>query len=1465
MKLRIILSSIFHVTSQIIFVLMLAYGAQAQKKYEFSYRHIGDEFGLSQNTVTNIVQDSLGYLWMATNDGLNRYNGLSIEVFKYERDDSTSLSNGWINTLLYDKSGRLWAGTNRGLNIFNSEEQNFIHVPTDTSKRETLNGVPHEHIFSLSQDSKGRIWVATWSSLVYTYDGITFHKPKFASKSNYPIDYINKVVEGKDGTLWIGLFDSGLLKYDEKKDTLIHYASIRVEGRYDFPKDILSITEDPVSGDIWLGTRQSGLFRFDPKTENAYSYASVTTEGAAFGANIHSQMHYKGRFWVGNSLGFFEYNREKDTFTEELGFTEDKTYYRVFSMYLDRSENLWIGTELNGSLVIDLKPKKFKSIGNHLLPSPIIWSIYEDIENQLWVVTETGLAVLNKDFTKSTFVLDKINEPIRAVGDFIISVTGKDDTIWIGTTFSGVYEINRKTKVYTKVKDKEIAKSKYINVIEYNKHYDLLFVGSVSGMGVYNLNTKELDWFKHDKRSEKGIPVNTIWDFYFANDSTVWITHDEGISRYDVATKSFYNFKIFPEEKAINPSQTTNMMTEDKNGNLWVGTENGLVYYNRFIDSTLYVYTMKDGLSNDYIYGIARDSLNSIWVSTNRGISQLIDDSTMAHGKRIRNYSQFDGLSSSEFNFNAFTISKNGQFFFGGINGVNYFNPNDIENNKHKPSQQISELRINTGSTDYSFHLKPNDEIEFDYGSHVYEILMNALEFTSPEENVYRFRLVGFDTHWREKTGKNSVIYTNLNPGDYQFEFIASNNDKVFSDKISNFKLRIIPPFYKTAQFYIFIVVFTCLIIYWGISYREKKLVQQNEFLEREVKNRTRELEKNEFIFRQISDNAADLISMLDPNGMIFYSSPSHETLLGYTPNEVINKNAFDFIHPDDSPRIREELKKLSEVGLLTLSEYRMKHKNGTWRTYNTAGSLIRYDDENDYRFVMISHDITRQKRIENYLIESKNDALKANQAKSAFLAGISHELRTPLNAILGFSQILSKETNLTPRQVSYIETMLKSGNHLLDMINEVLDISRIEAGKMPINFDNFSLTQLLSDIDNLFRLDVQAKGLELLIETQPDLPDFCFSDAGKIRQVVINLVGNASKFTTSGFVKVRACYQRDISNVSEEYSWSAIEANLTESYGKQATKGLLCISVEDSGRGISEDKLKEIFEPFQQANSKINYSEGTGLGLAISSRLIKLLNGSIDLKSELGKGSIFNLKIPVYEVETPAMIVNEPLNKLRKIKDNRNPKILIVDDIEYNHTLLKELLGPIGFICSTVYNGKEAIEMTELFKPDLILMDLRMPVMDGVESTKIIRLKHKTDVKILAISASGFDNNSKDPKKSGFDDFLLKPFKETILYQKLAELLNIEYEFLEYDQFNRIDTKQNESLKIVEEIESMGNFGIELLEEIDVADWDALSNRIQHMEEYPLIHSKIKEALTNKDFMALLTLSEMWENSKES
>lgn len=1431
----------------------------AQKKYEISYRQVGDQQGLSQISVTSIVQDTVGFIWLGTNDGLNRYDGLEMKVFKFDREDSTSLSNGWVNRLLYDKSGRLWVGTNRGLNIFNPEKQNFYRVGIDNSGKDTLQGVPHGHILDLYEDSQHRIWVSAWSTLVYTYDGKTFYKPKFTQKANFPKDYVNRIIQSKNGDFWIGMYNSGLLKYDSKSDSIIQYLTFEINKRNSEPKDILSITEDPITEDIWIGTKMNGLFRFHPQTGTAITYDVSGTDGATMASNIQNQLHSNGRFWIGNSMGLFEYNRQKDVFEAFQGINRSNEYIKIYCLFIDASENFWIGTELNGSLILDLKPKKFKSIPNRSLPSPITWSMFEDKDEQVWIATETGMAIMDSTLQKGKQMLTDSENPIKKAGDFLISVTGYDDKIWVGTTFSGVFEIDRNTLEYKHIPFGQVTRSSYINILEFNSEQKRLYVGTLHGMGVYDYESKKLDWYKGDTSSADSLPVNIIWDFYFAKDGSVWLTHDEGISRFNPLSKSFKNLKVFTDDYVINPSQTTNIIAEDLDGNLWIGTENGLVYYNLLNEKTEYIFSMKDGLANDYIYGLLVDSNNDVWVSTNKGISKLTTDMSYPGERRIRNFSEFDGLSSSEYNFNASIKTENGRFLFGGINGVNYFRPNAIENNLYRPKQFISQLDINTGTQFHTFSLFNHNQIQFNYGSHVYEITMHALEFTSPQENVYKFRLNGFDTNWREQTGKNKVIYTNLSPGTYQFEFKSSNNDKIYSNETIGFELVIIPPFYSTVEFYSGIILFIGVIIFWGISYREKKLIQQNEYLEAEIQKRAKELEKNQFIFKQISDNAADLISMLDSNGIILYASPSHHQLLGFSEEELMNKSLFQYIHEEDNERIKFEMEKLKTEGVLTFSEYRMKHKNGTWRSYQTAGSVIRFeDDESQHRFVMISHDITRQKRIENYLIESKNEALRASQSKSAFLAGISHELRTPLNAILGFSQILAKETNLTIKQQNYVDTMLKSGNHLLEMINEVLDISRIEAGKMPLNYDSIALLQLLFDIENLFGLQIKNKGIQFETEFSSNLPQFCYTDAGKVRQVIINLMGNALKFTEKGKIEFGAEYVVSEKSNFNGINWNSLEETLVNAKQASFIKGVLILKVKDTGRGISKEKLEQIFEPFQQAETRLSYSEGTGLGLAISSRLIRLLGGTILTESELGVGSEFIVTLPVLELENTVTRISLESEKPKRIKDNQIKKVLIVDDIEYNHTLLKEMLTPIGFVCSTVYNGKEAIEMTEVFKPDIILMDLRMPVMDGIESTRLIRLSNTYDVKILAISASGFDDNYKDPKKSGFDDFLLKPFKEFDLYKKMADLLSIEYDYTE--QVNPESPKlisQDTSLLVVE-LKQLSIENEAFIDAIELAEWDFIQKNSSTLDAYPLLKEKLEKALHDKDLMLLLNLTEL-------
>jgi PAS domain S-box-containing protein len=1222
----------------------------------------------------------------------------------------------------------------------------------------------------------------------------------------------------------------------------------------------VSVAEDPVTGHIWVGSRQLGLHAFNPKTKIGRYYPHQIDEKSSLSVNARAfYFDEQKNLWSGSSQGLFRLNRKTDQFETIFGRNEDGSITRIYSLYIDRSKNFWIGTEISGLRIADLKPRKFEQVDNSLLSNPVIWSIYEDVDGFVWLATEKGITILDPTKTKSEFVLAKEQEPLLQSGDYIITITGNENLIWAGTTFSGIIEIDRKTKKYRYIDSGVYSKSNFINILAYNQAFNELVIGSFEGLGIYRFDQKKLDWYNSNPSDSLGI-LNTdvIWSIYFDKEHHTWFTHDTGISAFNSKKNDIRHINPFQDSNIPNRSRATNVIAQDKNNFFWIGTENSLIKFQPKEDSVYYTFTTDDGLSNAYIYAVLVDKNNDIWVSTNKGLSQLSADPEEESGYHIRNYSVLDGLQSSEFNFNAYTQLRNGAFLFGGISGVNYFYPDRIQLNLFDTPAFISEVNINNGKEIDHFNLIGLTKIAYDYGPNVYEISLHALEFTAPAKNVFKYRLKGFETQWNEIKGKSKVIYTNLSPATYVFELKVANSDYIFGSNTARFELEIIPPFYLTNTFYASVLVLTAVIIFLGVNYRERKLREINEQLETEVQKRTRQLEKNEFIFKQISDNAADLISMLDREGIIIYASPSHHLLLGYQPEELDSKNVFDFMHEEDLDRIKAEISKLKEEGSITFSEYRLRHKNGTWRSYQTAGSVIRNDEIDDLRFVMISHDITRQKRIENYLIESKNEAQRANQAKSAFLAGISHELRTPLNAILGFSQILVKETNLTPKQAAYVETMLKSGNHLLDMINEVLDISRIEAGRMPVNYDNFSLKQLFKDIENIFRLDIQQKGLELHTFYEVGLPDYCFTDAGKLRQVLINLIGNALKFTENGYIRLHV--SSESIQMHPKLQWNELVQAAEHSHSTGSRRLALKVVVEDTGRGIPSNKLQQIFEPFQQANAEKNYNEGTGLGLAISSRLLKLLGGSVDVKSDVNKGSIFECLIPVLIVETPSFLITDNTQRIIGIQNLKNPKVLLVDDIEYNHTLLQDILEPIGFICSKVYNGKEAIEMAETYSPDLIMMDLKMPVMDGIKSTKQIRKSFGNQIKIIAISASGFDDNELERKAAGFDAFILKPFKETLLLQTISQVLSLDYVYEDELPEAEKTTEELKNALILKDIKALGEYESDFWDAVELMDWEKLSELNAQFHPSSELYAYISEALENKDFMALIKLSEKWK-----
>lgn len=638
-----------------------------------------------------------------------------------------------------------------------------------------------------------------------------------------------------------------------------------------------------------------------------------------------------------------------------------------------------------------------------------------------------------------------------------------------------------------------------------------------------------------------------------------------------------------------------------------------------------------------------------------------------------------------------------------------------------------------------------------------------------------------------------------------------------------------------------------------GISRNITELHEYRTRLEQLVKERTEELNRSEIRFRSVFEQIpVGIITFPQKRGLEDLIGVTNQyvcDLLGYSRDEMAYLYLKHVIHPSDLTKFKRYIEKACEERYTPyVFTQRYLHKEGQviWAEVTILGLEIK----NTVQILSVISDITARRKAESelqrqqlelqYLVaelqESKEVAENANKSKSEFLANMSHELRTPLNAIVGFSQILGKDPQLGSKQAEQISIIDRSSQHLLELINDILELSKVEAGRVYIEKHNFDLFAVLANLESFFRIKVEKNKIDFVIEVDKNVPQTIISDERKLRQVLINLLGNAFKFTSHGFISLKVTI---------------------DDLQKEDDIVVLCFEVKDSGVGIAPEELDSLFQPFVQTTSGRSQQVGTGLGLAIVHRYVTILDGVIAVDSVEGRGTNFHVRLPVKVTSSGqlAEVKAKPLiTGLESSKDSY--RILIIEDKAENQQLLLDILEPLGFIVRTADNGQEGIITAQSWKPNLILMDMKMPVMDGYEATAHIKThSNGTPPMIIAVTAQAFAEEKESILAAGCDDFVRKPFNREDLLQKIAHHLGVKYTYAEIvseSSFEKIDF-QRDAIQI--------NLSPEVKAKLSASWVDEFSNATNNLDVSALL--ELIEVLKDLD-VELASFLKNWVDNYE-
>lgn len=1256
-----------------------------------------------------------------------------------------------------------------------TSSENLATKPQANFKRYTTqDGLVSNQTYNVLQSRQGFIWVGTGEGLV-KFDGLEFKTYGHdADKPNsLAANYLFGMREAKDGILWLSIWGGGLDKFDPFTETFTHYRHDPANPNSLSGNFVWSSFEDS-RGYIWVAT-ETGLNKLDPKTNQItrYSHDPKNPKSLSDNGVTMIQEDASGNLWIGTYNGLNKFDPATETFTRY-------------------SHNEHLPTSLSHNFV---------------------WTVFIDSTGTLWIGTEEGLDKYDPKGDRFIHYIHDPNNPKSLSENTVISLSeSREGILWVGTWGGGVNQFDPQKGTFTSFKYEKSNPDSLSNDVVWQATEDrsgAVWITTENGLNRYDPAAERFTLYRNNPLISDSLNSNSVFNFYEDPQGIVWIaTADGGLNKFDRRTGKFRHYQFDPNNPNSITSDEVRHIEPGPSGTLWVSTNSGL---NQFDPKTeKFVRYQHDpdnpnSLLGNNLSDIDVDAQGQVW-TVNFGDGATLFDPHKRSFKRFTKDEKNPNSLATKWAI-AVEVASDGLVWIGGESGLSRYDPKTdrftsftVEQNNlsyigiqtiYEDSQGTIWVGTENGLNQYdpvrntftNYFVKDGlagnkiAGIIEDNQGYLWITTGKGLSRFDPRTRTFRnyddrdgLQGKQFNVHSVYKSpsgeifvgGRNgfNTFYPDRLPNNPQIPPVALTDFRLLNQSVEigegsplqqhiNVVKEIVLPYNHT----VFSIAFAAL---------DYRMPAKNQYAYK--------MEGFDQDWRETrSDQRWATYTNLDPGQYTFRVKASNNDDLW---NETGTSVQILITPPWWGTWWFRAIMISAGMGLI-FGGYKLRVKSIQQRNVLLEQEVI-----------------TRTKELQI----AKETAEVANRAKSTFLASMSHELRTPLNSILGYAQILQANESLTEQGRKGIKIIYQGGHHLLNLINDVLDLAKIEAQKLDLYLTPVDLPPLLAGVVEICQIKADQKGIRFLYQPDAELPAVIRTDAKRLNQVLINLLGNAIKFTNTGTVTLRV-QVRALENH---------ENGGEQNHERKDTHSSCCrlrFEIQDTGVGILPEQIGTIFKPFEQVGDSQKQVEGTGLGLAISSQIVELMGGKLQVESRPSVGSTFWFEAD-FAVDHEWMEATTPASQTIRGYQGKRCTILVVDDRGENRSVIVNMLTPLGFEVIESSNGIEGFNQAQAGHPDLIITDLMMPELDGYQMIRQLRqVPGFATLPILASSASVFESNQHESLEAGANAFLPKPVEASELLKLLAQLLDLQWVYASQPQASQ--ERNLSTVNMVEEVEN--------------------------------------------------------------